>query len=192
MIKLGDETRAAETAESASRVCGSLELAEVGDRFAGSPVSPSSSHSAGWPREALLTIFRPSIAHFIRVAEISIPSSSRTNSLGSCSSSSRLLPTSSSVSSEVAAVEIAQPLPSKATSATLFVLVEPDRHVLLVAAERVGVLELEVGLLDVAEVVRPLVVLEDLVAVELVHQRPNTLRASSRPSTRRSISSGVV
>ena len=40
---------------------------------------------------------------------------------------------------------------------------------LLVAAERVGVLELEVGVLEPAEVVGPLVVLEDLVAVELVH-----------------------
>jgi hypothetical protein len=41
--------------------------------------------------------------------------------------------------------------------------------VLLVTAERVVVLELEVGLLQPAEVVRPLVVLEDLVSVELVH-----------------------
>ena len=147
----------------------------------GSPASPSSSHSAGWPRLALLTIFRPSIAHFIRVAEISIPSSSSTYSFGSRSSSSRDLPTSSSVSSEVAAVEIAQPLPSKAISATRSSLVEPDRHVLLVAAERVGVLELEVGLVDVAEVVRPLVVLEDLVAVELVH----AIEASEAAALRR-------
>ena len=48
-------------------------------------------------------------------------------------------------------------------------LVESDRHMLLVAAERVGVLELEIGLLQAAEVMRPLVVLEDLVSVELVH-----------------------
>jgi hypothetical protein len=72
------------------------------------------------------------------------------------------------------------------------VLVEADRHVLLVAAERIGVVELQSGALDPPEVVRPLVVLEDLVAVELVHQRSNTLRASCSPSTRRSISSRVV
>jgi hypothetical protein len=42
--------------------------------------------------------------------------------------------------------------------------------VLLVAAERIGVLELEVGALDLPEVVGPLVVLEDLIAVELVHR----------------------
>ena len=54
------------------------------------------------------------------------------------------MPWSSSVSIEVAAVEIAQPLPSKATSATRPVVVEPDEHVLLVAAERVRVLELQV------------------------------------------------
>ena len=61
---------------------------------------------------------RPSIAHFIRVAEISIPSSSRTVSFGSRSSSSRVIPISSSVRSDVAAVEIAQPCPSKETSLT--------------------------------------------------------------------------
>ena len=169
-----------------------LEAPRSAAASAGSPTSPSSSHSAGSPRPALLTTLRPSIAHFIRVAEISIPSRSRTNSFGSRSSSSRVLPTSSSVSSEVAAVEIAQPLPSKATSATRPSSSSRMHHVLLVAAERVGVLELEVGLLQPPEVVRPLVVLEDLVAVELVHQRPKTWRASWRPSTRRSISSGVV
>jgi len=41
--------------------------------------------------------------------------------------------------------------------------------VLLVPAEGVGVLELEVGLLQAAEIVGPLVVLEDLVSVQLVH-----------------------
>ncbi len=90
------------------------------------------------------------------------------------------MPTSSSVSSEVAAVEIAQPLPSKAISVDPSLAIEPDRHALLVAAEGVGVLELEVRLVDPPEVMGPLVVLEDLVAVELVHpsrlaERCNTL-----------------
>ena len=86
------------------------------------------------------------------------------------SSSSRVLPASSSLSSELAAVEIAQPLPSKRDLGDPPVGVELDAHVLLVAAERVGVLELEVEVLQRPEVVRALVVLEDLVAVELVHQ----------------------
>ncbi len=175
------------------RGAGAQETGSEGARSAtasaGSPASPSSSHSAGSPRLALLTTLRPSIAHFIRVAEMSIPSRSRTNSFGSRSTSSRVLPTSSSVSSEVAAVEIAQPLPSKATSATRPLLVEADRHVLLVAAERVVVLELEVGVLEPAEVVRPLVVLEDLLSVQLVHafeasgrHRRHSRRAPSRRS----------
>jgi hypothetical protein len=41
--------------------------------------------------------------------------------------------------------------------------------VLLVAAERVRVLEVEVVVLEPAEVVRPLVVLENLVPIKLVH-----------------------
>ena len=50
---------------------------------------------------------------------------------------------------------------------------------LLVAAERVRVLVLEVDDLEPAEVVRPLVVLEDLLAVELVHDRGTTVQAST-------------
>ena len=96
----------------------------------------------------------------------------------------------------MAAVEIAQPLPSKATSLDAAVVVELDEDVLLVAAERVGVLVLEVEVVEAAEVVRALVVLEDLIAVELrpsaVTSSSKTLRASCRPSTRRSISSAVV
>ena len=49
---------------------------------------------------------------------------------------------------------------------------------LLVPAERVGVLVLEVGVLEPPEVVGPLVVLEDLVAVELVHASRLAERAS--------------
>ena len=49
----------------------------------GSPRSPSSSQSADWPRLAPLTTLSPSRAHLIRVAEMSIPRSSRTTSFGS-------------------------------------------------------------------------------------------------------------
>jgi hypothetical protein len=41
--------------------------------------------------------------------------------------------------------------------------------VLLVTAEGIRVLEVEVEFVQAAEVVRPLVVLEDLVSIELVH-----------------------
>ena len=61
------------------------------------------------------------------------------------------------------------PLPLEGDLGDAAVLVEPDRHALLVAAERVVVLELEVGAIEPAEVVRPLVVLEDLIPVQLVH-----------------------
>ena len=135
----------------------------------GLPASPSSSQSAGSPRLALFTTLRPSIAHFIRVAEMSIPSSSRTNSFGRRSSSSRRLAAElvgeqrGRRGRDRAALALEGDLGDPA------LVVEPDRHVLLVAAERVGVLELEVGRSEPPEVVRPLVVLEDLVAVELVH-----------------------
>ena len=47
--------------------------------------------------------------------------------------------------------------------------VEVDHHLQLVAAQRVVVLEDEVGVRQLAEVPRPLVVIEDLLAVEVVH-----------------------
>jgi hypothetical protein len=49
------------------------------------------------------------------------------------------------------------------------IVVELQENVLLVAAERVRVLEVQVVFVEAAEVVGPLVVLEDLVAVEVVH-----------------------
>src|SRR5690606_21891052 len=65
----------------------------------------------------------------------------------------------------------------------------------LVPAQRVHVLELEVGLLERrlrrAPVPRSLVVLEDLLAIEVVHQSPNTSRTLLSASTRRSTSSVV-
>src|SRR5215204_1363389 len=71
------------------------------------------------------------------------------------------------------------------------VAVDLDLHLQLVAAERVEVLELEIGLGQLAPVVRLLVVLEDVLPVELVHQ-PNTLRTEASAPTRRSTSSRVV
>ena len=54
--------------------------------------------------------------------------------------------------------------------------VELDLDLQLVAAERVEVLELEVGLCQLAPVVGPLVVLEDVLAVEVVHRATPPLR----------------
>ena len=67
---------------------------------------------------------------------------------------------------------------------------------LLVATERIVVLELEVRLIDPPEIVGSFVVLEDLFAVELVHSgHPSSEKIrlqSSSPSTSRSTSSGVL
>src|SRR5215210_1152915 len=64
-----------------------------------------------------------------------------------------------------------------------------DVHAQLVAAERVVVVPLEIVLLELPEVPGALVVLEDEVAVEGVHQSSNTSRAFTSASTRRSTSS---
>src|SRR2546423_1696066 len=56
----------------------------------------SDSQSAEWPREALLSTFSDSKAHFIRCAEMSIPSSSSTNSRSSTNTSSTRMPLTSS------------------------------------------------------------------------------------------------
>src|SRR5919198_3652220 len=72
----------------------------------------------------------------------------------------------------------------------LAVAVDLDLDLQLVPAERVVVLELEVGVLQLAPVVRLLVVLEDLLAIEIIHQA-NTSSTGPRPSTRRSTSSRV-
>src|SRR5215212_10979595 len=64
-----------------------------------------------------------------------------------------------------------------------------DVHAQLVAAERVVVVPLEVVLLELAEVPWALVVLEDEVSVEGVHQSSKTSRALTSASTSRSTSS---
>src|SRR4051794_21009204 len=68
--------------------------------------------------------------------------------------------------------------------------VDLELHLQLVAAQRVEVLVLEVGVAQLAPVMRLLVVIQDVLAVEVVHH-PNTLRTEPSASTRRSTSSGV-
>ena len=69
-------------------------------------------------------------------------------------------------------------------------VLDDDVHAQLVAAERVVVVPLEVVRLELAEVPRVLVVLEDVVAVQSVHRySSNTSRALPSASTSRSTSS---
>src|SRR3954467_6925421 len=73
--------------------------------------------------------------------------------------------------------------------ATLVVDLQLDLQ--LVAAQRVDVLELHVGIVEVPEVLRVLVVLQDLLAIQRVHQE-KILRTSARPTMRRSTSARVL
>ena len=129
-----------------------------------SPSTPSSSQSAGSPRLADLTTLRPSIAHFIRVAEMSMPSRSRTVSFGRRRSSSRVMPTQLVGQQRGRGGRDRAALALEGDLGDLAVVVELDEDVLLVAAERIGVLVVEVVGVEAAEVVRPLVVLEDLIS----------------------------
>ncbi len=150
------------------------------------------SQSAAAPRPALLSTLRDSSAHFMRVAEMSIPSSSRMNVRSRRSRSSTFMPLTSSEAIDAEAWLIAQPWPLKRTSSHGAVVADAQHHAQLVAAERVGVLELEVGLVHLAPVVGALVVLEDLLAVQVVHQAKTSF-TRPRPATSRSTSSrGVV
>src|SRR6185503_3137080 len=72
------------------------------------------------------------------------------------------------------------------------VAIELDVDPHLVAAQRVAVLELRVTLLQLPEVAGSLVVVEDELAVELVHQAPKIRLAFSRAAIRRSTSSVVL
>ena len=132
------------------------------------------------------------MAHLSRTGVSGTPTSSSRSSLGSAATSLALRPLTSSVSIDVADWLMAQPRPENFTSS----IVSPsspkatrDRD--LVAAERVHPLGLGVRVLDLAVVPRVLVVVEDVLPVELVHQ-PNTFRTRWSPWTRRSISSGIV
>src|SRR5919199_3925595 len=89
---------------------------DLGHRAERSGHRSPSSHCAAAPRLALLSTFSESSAHFIRVAEMSIPSSSRTKSRSSLRSSSGVMPLTSSETIDADAWLIAQPWPEKRTS----------------------------------------------------------------------------
>ena len=100
------------------------------------------------------------------------------------------MPSSSSVSSEVAAVEIAQPLPSKATSATL-----PSSSSLrktCCSSPQNGFVSSNSRSNSSRrpKLCGPLVVLEDLVAVELVH-RSTVARARRPPGVEQALDQAV-
>ena len=141
----------------------------------------SDSHATAWPSPADLSTFSVSSAHFMRVAEMSIPSRSSTKSRSSRIRSSTGMPTSSSDAIDADACEIAQPWPEKRTSAMRPSSPTLELDLQLVAAERVVVLELEVGIGQLAEVPRLLVVLEDVLAVEVVHRLGEDLLHRAEP-----------
>ena len=103
-----------------------------------------------------------------RAGLISMPRRSRTSSGVIASTSATGLPLISSVRRLADAWLMAQPRPVKATSATTPSRI-PEHHRDPVAAERVGALEAGFGFLQDPEVVGAPVVLEDVVAVEVVH-----------------------
>ena len=103
------------------------------------------SQSTAAPSPALLRTFSDSSAHFMRVAEMSMPSRSRTNERSSAARSSTLMPLTSSEAIDAAAWLIAQPWPSKRRSSTVLSSSTREHHLQLVAAQRVRVVELEVG-----------------------------------------------
>ena len=129
----------------------------------------SGSQATAWPRPAHLMTFSDSSAHLMRVAEMSIPSRSSTNSRSSLSSFVDRIPISSSEAIEAAAWEIAQPWPENATSATL-----PSSSTLIwtfSSSPHSGLVSKNSrsGVLQLAPVMRALVVLEDVLAIEVVH-----------------------
>src|SRR3954453_21527038 len=71
-------------------------------------------------------------------------------------------------------------------------VVDAQHHAQLVATKRVRVLELEVRRLHRAPVVRALVVVEDLLAIQVVHQSAKTSLTRSSPATSASTSSRVL
>ena len=131
------------------------------------------------PRPARLSTLRLSSAHFMRVAEMSIPSSRRTNERSSRSSSSTFMPLTSSEAIDAAAWLIAQPWPLKRTSST--VPSSPTRSITRSSSPQSGLVSSNSrsGSLHLAPVVGALVVLEDLLAVEVVHQAKTSF---TRPS----------
>ena len=161
-------------------------------RSSASEAGVSASQSTAPPSAADLTTFSDSKAHFIRVAEMSMPSRSR---MKLRSSLEKLV---DALAGKLLGGHRRRRLGDGAAVAgegdlrDASLVVERELHLQLVAAERVVVLELEVGILERAPVPGTLVVLEDVLAVEVVHYRANTRRTSANPSISRSTSACVL
>ena len=125
-----------------------------------------------------------SIAHLRRAGLMSMPSRSRRSSARMAATSSIGLPLISSVRSDALAWLIAQPRPVNPTrSTTLSFDAEHQRDP--VPAQRIGALVRRVGILDDPEIVGPSVVLEDVVAVEVVHAHSSVARTCNSDHIRR-------
>src|SRR6476660_6446012 len=87
---------------------------DLGSQFraSASEAGVAGSQSTAPPRLALLSTLSDSSAHFMRVAEMSMPSRSRTNERSRRRMSSTFMPLTSSEAIEAAAWLIAQPWPS--------------------------------------------------------------------------------
>ena len=144
--------------------------------------APSSdSASAFWSVSWL------SIAHLSRAGLMSIPSRSSRSSARKASTSATGLPLISSVRRLALAWLIAQPRPvnpTRSTTPSLTAELERDP----VAAERVAALEGRGRILDDPEVMGPPIVLEDVVAVQIVH---SVLGLCGPPGQSRAFSSGL-
>ena len=119
-----------------------------------------------------MSTFSDSSAHFMRVAEMSMPSRSRTKSRSSRTRSSTGMPITSSEAIDARRLRDRAAVAGEGDVGDLAVA-DAQLHLELVPAQRVGVLELEVGVLDLTPVMRVLVVVEDLLAVQVVHQGPS-------------------
>ena len=104
------------------------------------------------------------------------------------------MPLTASVSSDADATEIAQPLPSNFDVGDA-IAVEIRVHGQAIAAQRIVAVRMHVGRLELAEVPRMAVVIDDHVAIEVfeVHRLSRArLRVCSSAATSRSISSNVL
>ena len=119
-----------------------------------------------------------SIAHLRRAGLISMPRRSSRSSARMAATSSSGLPLISSVRRLALAWLMAQPRPVNADPIDDAVL-DAEHQRDPVAAQRVGALVGRVGVLDDPEVVGPPIVLEDVVAVQVVHAAWSVARTSN-------------
>ena len=160
--------------------------------------APAHSSGSGVPLalcSASFSVDSPSSAHFSRTGVSGMPISSSSSSRGSAATSVALRPC------DHLRQHRGRSLRDRAATARelhlvdrVAVLAERDEDRDLVAAERVLSLGLRVGILELPVPARVLVVIEDHFPVHLVEfaHCPRSLWALCRPSTRRSISSGIV